>query len=340
MYFFGCRESSFFNHLRGYDRNDFFDVSENWDKYNLICNFSQRIESNDMLVSLVDDFLNKNIFVLNAYNNDLDAINFSELIGSERQRHPQMICHSNHFISLCNDKTRTHNLAHYNGILTSLYSGYQDGYVLKPRIGATGYGMKYYKTRSEVDKHTLLDECIQIEPFVSGLEVSFNVFIFCGKILYLPVIQKGETDKALSHPTTKIRTLYSNCNLYNIMKESIKKFISLFDLEEVKGFVEFEFIVNDANAFLLEVNPRISRTAIPAALSVGEEFIDILNSFVQFKSHQREDYQMEALFNVTEFPVREKPEIINKKDFFYPYRERQSRELMLAGRYISVSENC
>lgn len=132
--------------------------------------------------------------------------------------------------------------------------------IIKHRKNFTGQGIRIIKdieSLNNIVNRSNISDWIA-EPFITGSEISQEIIIWKEKIVFQPLVYKGETRHNLfEHPAYRPRVSFekNNSELEIKIREISTNIIKLFNL---KGAIEIEFIINNGKPLLLEINPRIS----------------------------------------------------------------------------------
>ena len=132
--------------------------------------------------------------------------------------------------------------------------------ILKERKSYTGMGIRILNNTEDLRKYVArnIQKGLFAEPFVPGSEVSLEVITWDGKMIFQPLVYKGETRlNILEHPAYRPRISPYRRNtdlekkIIGIVGKSVEKL-------QLKGAAEFEFIIVNDEPFIMEINPRIS----------------------------------------------------------------------------------
>ncbi len=132
--------------------------------------------------------------------------------------------------------------------------------IVKERKSFTGMGIRILKDersyKNYVDRNR--DKSLFVEPFIEGAEVSLEVISWKGQKLFQPLVYKGETRiNILEHPAYRPRI--SPYQKGSLLEKKIVNMVSkAVDVLGLSGAAEFEFIIENGEPKIMEVNPRIS----------------------------------------------------------------------------------
>lgn len=148
---------------------------------------------------------------------------------------------------------------------------YEFPIIVKQRKGFTGQGMRIIKDRSSLDIYLkkYISSDILVEPFLYGSEISLEVIVWKNEIIFQPLVYKGETRLNLfEHPAyrPRIAPWRKNSRIEKEIHTITKEIVNSLNL---KGAIEFEFIISNEIPLLLEINPRISGVSKLCAAAGG-----------------------------------------------------------------------
>lgn len=132
--------------------------------------------------------------------------------------------------------------------------------VIKERKSYTGMGVKIFNNSEDLTRYATrnIQKGLFAEPFIAGSEVSMEVIVWNGEMIFQPLVYKGETRlNIFEHPAyrPRIAPFKKGSALEEKLRQMGAKAIEKLQLE---GVAEFEFLIVDDQPFIMEINPRLS----------------------------------------------------------------------------------
>lgn len=132
--------------------------------------------------------------------------------------------------------------------------------IIKERKGYMGMGVRMIDNALDLKKYIKrnLQKGLFAEPFIAGSEVSMEVITWKDKMVFQPLVYKGETRiNMLEHPAYRPRiSPYKRGTA--VEKKIIAMVTEAVGRLQLEGAAEFEFIIVGDEPYIMEVNPRIS----------------------------------------------------------------------------------
>ncbi len=171
--------------------------------------------------------------------------------------------------------------------------------IVRPSYVLGGQGMEITydeKTLVEYLERAFLqdkDNPVLIDKYLNGVEIEVDA-ISDGKSILIPGIME-HLESAGIHSGDSI-TLYPSNNVSQKVKDKIIEITRKIAIElEVIGMINIQFILYDNEVYVIEVNPRSSRTVPYISKATGEQIIDIATDVMIGKSLEQQGYNIEIL---------------------------------------------
>ena len=147
-------------------------------------------------------------------------------------------------------------------------------YVVKERFGAGGKNLALKISREEAEKHSIRLKKPIFQPFISGSEVSVDVYLNSSQKVKGIVARKREL---VVHGESQITTTFRDPSLERLCSK-------MAETLQLSGHVMFQLIKNDQGYQVLECNPRFGG-ASTLSLAVGLDSFYWYFLEVQDKDH-------------------------------------------------------
>ena len=134
--------------------------------------------------------------------------------------------------------------------------------VLRPSYIIGGSGVHIVKTKKELDifkrKASKISADVLIDEYIRGIECEADIISDGENISIIGFIEHIERSGIHSGDSISV---YPSINITNKQKNIMKNYsLNICKALKVKGLINIQFIISDNNIYVLEVNPRASRT--------------------------------------------------------------------------------